>query len=190
MLSAGPLPQPAGGVPLPELPAGRTHAENAAQGKRKASGSPGLPRMTHSSRTSKTIPGRFTPPGSLHWQQGARLRGARPAGAVHPGPPLAARHCHRHAEAQVPAKRGPAAGVAEGFSEDHRWHQATPNGSPLQAHTLGRDGPGGRVLVAGHVQRGGSGWISGHLHTEEANCSAPASLSGAALVLSRQNLWL
>ncbi|XP_057604320.1 arf-GAP with dual PH domain-containing protein 1 isoform X4 [Hippopotamus amphibius kiboko] len=93
-------------------------------------------------------PGRLRPRGGLHRQQGERLHGAGRAPAVHPGPPLAPRHHHRHAGAPLPAglRDGVgAAGVDGGLPEGGGQAHAAPgvrSGSPLQAQTLTRDGPG------------------------------------------------
>uniref|UniRef100_A0A9L0JTB5 ArfGAP with dual PH domains 1 n=1 Tax=Equus asinus TaxID=9793 RepID=A0A9L0JTB5_EQUAS len=83
--------------------------------------------------------GRLRPRGGLHRQQGERLHGAGRAPAVHPGPPLAARHHHHHAGAQVPAglRDGVgAAGVGGGLPQGRGQAHAAPgvrSGSTLQA---------------------------------------------------------
>ncbi|XP_029075623.1 arf-GAP with dual PH domain-containing protein 1 isoform X3 [Monodon monoceros] len=112
---------------------------------------PGLGAARGSEQCSARFPhpGRLRPWGGLHRQQGEWLHSAGWAPAVHPGPPLAARHHHRHARAPVPTslRNGVgAAGVDGGLPEGGGQAHAAPgvrSGSPLQAQTLARDGPGG-----------------------------------------------
>ncbi|XP_054430040.1 arf-GAP with dual PH domain-containing protein 1 isoform X1 [Pteronotus mesoamericanus] len=144
-----PLPLPAGGLPGgqrrrpgaqadQELPEGRLHGENRAQANRR------LPEaLVHHGRPQAPVlqgpAGRLRPGGGLHRQQGERLHGAGQAATVHPGPPLAARHHHRHAGAPVPAglrDGGGAAGVGGGLPEGGGQAHAAAgvrSGSPLQA---------------------------------------------------------